>query len=227
MFGEKRVGAFKLKNLQGNNARFETARFVGKAIMVDDDATRVRFKEDDTFKSITGGGLSPVERKGVDGTEHRITSKMIINVNEMPIVNNAGAIKRRLHIIKTQAPVATAQEISKRNALFLEEDLENEIPRLATYAIEMYQKAVLEDLHVQNSIVDDIVAQDPFVTWHETLKPGLISASELYMSYTDFYDTKFASKSEDDKPMSNTAWGRKMANWNEKVITREGRFYKI
>lgn len=227
MFGEKRVGAFKLKNLQGNNARFETARFVGKAIMVDDDATRVRFKEDDTFKSITGGGLSPVERKGVDGTEYRITSKMIINVNEMPIFNNAGAIKRRLHIIKTQAPVATAQEISKRNALFLEEDLENEIPRLATYAIEMYQKAVLEDWHVQNSIVDDIVAQDPFVTWHETLKPGLISASELYMSYTEFYDTQFASKSEDDKPMSNTAWGRKMANWNEKMITRDGRFYKI
>lgn len=30
MFGSSRVGAFKLKNLQGNNARFETARFVGK-----------------------------------------------------------------------------------------------------------------------------------------------------------------------------------------------------
>lgn len=227
MFGEKRVGAFKLKNLQGNNARFETARFVGKSIMIDDDATRVRFKEDDTFKSITGGGLSPVERKGVDGTEYRITSKMIINVNEMPIFNNAGAIKRRLHIIKTQVPVATAAEIARRDALFTEEDLENEIPRLATYAIEMFQKAVREDWHVKNSIVDDIVAQDPFVTWHETLEPGLQKASDLYMDYTDFYDTKFASKNEDDKPMSVQSWGRKMANWNEKITTREGKFYKI
>ncbi|WP_349533973.1 DUF5906 domain-containing protein [Leuconostoc citreum] len=227
MFGEKRVGAFKLKNLQGNNARFETARFVGKSIMVDDDATRVRFKEDDTFKSITGGGLSPVERKGVDGTEYRITSKMIINVNEMPIFNNAGAIKRRLHIIKTQAPVATAKEIEIRNTLFSEDDLENEVPRLATYAIEMYQQAVIEDWHVEKSIVDDIVAQDPFITWHETLRPGLQKATELYQDYTDFYDTKFASKNEDDKPMSVQAWGRKMANWNEKITTREGKFYKI
>ena len=145
----------------------------------------------------------------------------------MPIFNNAGAIKRRLHIIKTQAPVATAKEINIRNALFLEEDLENEIPRLATYAIEMYQKAVLEDWHVENSIVDDIVAQDPFVTWHETLKPGLQRATDLYMDYTNFYDTKFASKNEDDKPMSTTAWGRKMANWNEKITTRDGKFYKI
>ncbi|MFP7242376.1 DUF5906 domain-containing protein [Pediococcus pentosaceus] len=225
MFGSARVGAFKLKNLQGNNARFETARFVGKSLMVDDDATKVRFREDDTFKSVTGGGLSPVERKGIDGTDYRITAKMIVNVNEMPIFNNSGAIKRRLHIIKTKAPIATAEEIRIRDVLFPEEKLQAEKPMLATYAIEQYQKAVKDDLQIVGNIADDIVALDPFERWRQTLLPGIRKSSKLYDEYFQYYNNM--DLAENDKPMTNTAWGRKMANWYEKLDKRDGKYYEI
>lgn len=225
MFGSSRVGAFKLKNLQGNNARFETARFVGKSLMVDDDATKVRFKEDDTFKSVTGGGLSPVERKGIDGTDFRITAKMIVNVNEMPIFNDSGAIKRRLHIIKTVAPVATANEIRKRDMLFPSSELERETPMLATYAIEQYQEAVKEDWQIIGNIADDIVALDPFEQWRQTLVPQLGKASDLYAEYEQFYMSLHLS--DTDTPMSKQAWGRKMINWYDKLRKPGALYYEI
>lgn len=229
MFGANRVGAFKLKNLQGNNARFETARFVGKSLMVDDDATRVRFKEDDTFKSITGGGLSPVERKGIDGTDYRITAKMIVNVNEMPVFNDSGAIKRRLHIIKTVAPVATADEIKMRDQLFPEDDLLKEVPMLATYAIEQYQEAVKQDWHIENNIVDDIVALDPYEQWRATLdhpnNQGERLSGELYDEYCDFYEN--LQLGENENPMSKQSFGRKMITRYERVNRRTGKYYVI
>ncbi|GAK32041.1 phage / plasmid primase, P4 [Weissella oryzae SG25] len=228
MFGANRVGAFKLKNLQGNNARFETAKFVNKAVMIDDDATRVRFKEDDVFKSVTGGGLSPIERKGVDGAEFKITAKMIINVNEMPIFNNAGAIKRRLHIVKTVAPAAdgNATEIAKRNSLFPEHELQKEVPRLATYAIEQYQEAVKSNLQIENNIVDDMVAIDPFIAWHDTLKPGEYAAKVLYDNYVEFYDVMYDFGPE-EKPMSERSFGRKMTQWHRKKRTNSGNQYVV
>lgn len=226
MFGSNRVGAFKLKNLQGQAARFETARFVGKSLMVDDDATKVRFKEDDVFKAVTGGGLSPVERKGVDGSEYRITAKMIINVNEMPVFNNGGAITRRLHIIKTVAPVATAAEIAERSKLFPVEKLDDEIPALATYAIEMYQKAVEEDWQIEGNIADDIVALDPFNAWFHTIKPGTYKSGDLYDNYAAFYEAlEFGGK--DDVPISKQAFGRKMANWADRINRPDSKYYKI
>lgn len=226
MFGANRVGAFKLKNLQGQGARFETARFVGKSLMVDDDATKVRFKEDDVFKAVTGGGLSPIERKGIDGSEYRITAKMIINVNEMPVFNNAGAITRRLHIIKTVAPVATAKEIEERNKLFPEEQLNAEIPMLATYAIEMYQKAVEDDWEIIGNIADDIVAVDPFLAWYHTVKPGEYKSGDLYDNYVEYYESlEFSGK--DDAPMSKQAFGRKMANWADRINRPDSKYYKI
>jgi hypothetical protein len=224
MFGEERVGAFKLKNLQGNNARFETARFIGKSVMIDDDATRVRFKEDDTFKSVTGGGLSPVERKGIDGTDYKITAKMIINVNEMPVFNNAGAIKRRLHIVKVEAPVATSREIEQRNVLFPPEDLQAEIPSLATYAIEQYQQAVKEDWQIIDNIADDIVATDPFVIWLETLEKGTFKSNDLYQNYVTSF---IITMGEEEKPMTLNGWGRKMVNYFKKIQKREGAYYVI
>jgi hypothetical protein len=229
MFGERRVGAFKLKNLQGNNARFETARFVGKSLMVDDDATKVRFKEDDVFKAVTGGGLSPVERKGIDGSEYRITAKMVINVNEMPVFNNAGAITRRLHIIKTVAPVATADEIKRRNEWFPEERLQAEIPMLATYAIEMFQKAVEADWEVVGNIAADIVALDPFLQWMKVVEHGKWKAADLYDNYADYFDSLKIDKmiGDDYEPMSRTAFGRKVSNWAQKVRESSGNFYFI
>lgn len=225
MFGEERTGAFKLKNLQGNNARFETARFVGKSLMVDDDASKVRFKEDDTFKSVTGGGLSPVERKGIDGTDFRITAKMLVNVNEMPTFNDSGAIKRRLHIVKTVAPVATAQEIERRDELFPSWKLDEEKPMLATYAIEQYQMAVAEDWQIYDNIADDIVALDPFSRWQQTLEQGERKASELYSEYEQYF--LGLNLGEDQKPMTMSAWGRKMANWYMKKKTMNGVMYVI
>lgn len=229
MFGSQRTGAFKLKNLQGGNARFETARFVGKSLMIDDDATRVRFREDDTFKSITGGGLSPVERKGIDGTDYRITAKMIVNVNEMPVFNDSGAIKRRLHIVKTVAPVATASERLKRDQMFPEYLLREEVPKLATYAIEQYQAAVEEDLQIEDNIVDDIVALDPFTQWVDTLRhsnnQGERKASELYSEYSDYY--LGLNLGEDERPMSTKAFGKKMAERYKRLLKRDGKFYLI
>lgn len=229
MFGSERVGAFKLKNLQGNNARFETARFVGKSLMVDDDASRVRFREDDTFKSITGGGLSPVERKGVDGTDYRITSKMIVNVNEMPTFNDSGAIKRRLHIIKTAAPVATASERQKRDGLFPEYKLREEIPMLATYAIEQYQEAVKDDWKIEDNIVDDIVALDPFTQWINVLSDvsyhGERKASDLYNNYSDYYEG--LNLGDNERPMSMQAFGKKMAERYKRVGKKDGKYYLI
>lgn len=225
MFGKDRVGAFKLKNLQGNNARFETARFVGKSLMVDDDASKVRFREDDTFKSVTGGGLSPVERKGIDGTDYKITAKMIINVNEMPTFNDSGAIKRRLHVVKTVAPVADTEEIMKREELFPTEKLLKETPMLATYAIEQYQDAVMEDWKIYNDIVDDIVALDPFSLWQRTLIKGERKASELYAEYEQYF--LGLNLGEDNQPMTMSAWGRKMVNWYTKKKTMQGMVYEI
>lgn len=225
LFGSQRVGAFKLKNIQGDKARFETARFVDKSLMIDDDASRARIKEDDTFKSVTGGGLSPIERKGIDGSEYKITAKMIINVNEMPIFNNAGAIKRRLHIIKTVAPFVDADEEKRRDELFPEEKLQDEIPSLATYAIEMYQKAKKEDWQIVGNIVDDIVATDPFVEWFGNLQQGTYKASELYDKFVEYYVSLDISK--DNDPMSTTAFGRKMANYANKKRLKEGAVYEV
>lgn len=225
MFGEKKVGAFKLENLQGGSARFETARFVDKSLMIDDDATKVRFKKDDVFKAVTGGGLTPIERKGIDGSEYQITAKMIINVNEMPIFNNAGAIKRRLHIIKTIAPFADFDEIKKRNEMFPEEQLEAEKPMLATYAIEMFQKAVREDWHIKDNIVDDILATDPFILWFNTLQKGEYKSGDLYKSYNAYFED--LSLGEESGSMSKNAFGRKMANYATRIEKMNGKFYRI
>lgn len=214
-----------MKNIQGDKARFETARFVDKSLMIDDDASRARIKEDDTFKSVTGGGLSPIERKGIDGSEYKITAKMIINVNEMPIFNNAGAIKRRLHIIKTVAPFVDADEEARRDELFPEEKLQNEIPSLATYAIEMYQKAKKEDWQIAGNIVDDIVATDPFAEWFGNLQPGTYRASDLYNMFVEYYTELGISDGHD--PMSKTAFGRKMANYANKKRRQEGVMYEV
>ena len=227
MFGERRIGAFKLKSLQGNTARFETARFVGKALMIDDDASEVYFNEDDVFKSVTGGGLSPVERKGVDGTDYKITAKIIANVNKMPKFKDAGAIKRRLHIIKTVAPIAdnNIAEIEKRGRLFPEYKLQEEIPRLATYAIETYQQAVKENWQINGSIVDDIVAQDPFNQWRQTIQEGEYSANGLYMSYCEFFEDLELPK--DEMPLTRNKFGREMSNWYTKKKTMNYTYYLI
>ncbi|QVV90846.1 DUF5906 domain-containing protein [Weissella tructae] len=232
MFGNNRIGAFKLKNLQGNNARFETARFVGKSLMIDDDASRVRFKEDDTFKSITGGGWSPVERKGIDGTDYRITAKMIVNVNEMPTFNDSGAIKRRLHIIKTVAPVVDGkpEEKSRRDQLFPEYKLQQEIPMLATYAIEQYQEAVKHNWTIEGNIVDDIVALDPFTQWvdkylSDPVYQGERKSNELYKQYCDYYDS--LKLGENERPMSSTAFGKKMSERYIGDKRRDGKYYFI
>jgi phage/plasmid-associated DNA primase len=225
MFGEKRVGAFKLESLQGNEAKFQTARFVDKSLMIDDDATKVRFNRDDVFKAVTGGGLTPIEHKGIDGSEYLITAKMIINVNEMPIFNNAGAIKRRLHIIKTQAPFASFEEIKKRNKLFPEDKLNEEKSMLATYAIEMFQKAVREDWHIKNDIVDDIVATDPFVLWFSEHEKGTFKFNELYKDFNAYFED--LSLGEESAPMSKNAFGRKMTNYATKVNKMDGKYYQI
>jgi phage/plasmid-associated DNA primase len=225
MFGEKRVGAFKLESLQGNEAKFQTARFVDKSLMIDDDATKVRFNRDDVFKAVTGGGLTPIEHKGIDGSEYLITAKMIINVNEMPIFNNAGAIKRRLHILKTQAPFASFEEIKKRNKLFPEDKLNEEKSMLATYAIEMFQKAVREDWHIKNDIVDDIVATDPFVLWFSEHEKGTFKFNELYKDFNAYFED--LSLGEESAPMSKNAFGRKMTNYATKVNKMDGKYYQI
>lgn len=225
LFGSNRIGAFKLKNLQNGKERFETSRFVDKSLMIDDDASGVQFKDDDVFKALSGGGLSPIERKGVDGSEYRVTAKMIINLNQMPVFNNSGAITRRLHIIKTVAPFASAEEIKMRDNLFPEDELMKEIPSLATFAIEMYQKAVEEDWDIIGNIADDIVATDPFVDWFKTMERGEYKGVELYERYVEHYH----GMEFDDKydPISKNSFGRKMANYATKINRRDGKYYKI
>lgn len=225
LFGSNRIGAFKLKNLQNGKERFETSRFVDKSLMIDDDASGVQFKDDDVFKALSGGGLSPIERKGVDGSEYRVTAKMIINLNQMPIFNNSGAITRRLHIIKTVAPFASAEEIKMRDNLFPEDKLMKEIPSLATFAIEMYQKAVEEDWEIIGNIADDIVATDPFVDWFKTMERGEYKGVELYERYVEHYH----GMEFDDKydPISKNAFGRKMANYATKIKRPDTTYYQI
>ncbi|MDR3241779.1 MAG: DUF5906 domain-containing protein [Lactobacillaceae bacterium] len=223
LFGEERVGAFKLKNLQGSSARFETSRFIGKAIMLDDDATKVRFKEDDIFKSVTGGGISPVERKGIDGTDYMITAKIIANVNEMPVFNSGGAVTRRLHILRTVAPVATKDEIEKRNQMFPDGLLQEEIPRLIPYTVEMFQKAYKEDWQILNDIAAEVVEDDPFEQWHKRIGSGTYRSTELYQGYVDEFNDMYPG--ENEQPMSIQKWGRQMANWNDSFKNRAGKFY--
>lgn len=225
LFGSQRIGAFKLKNLQNGKERFETSRFVDKSLMIDDDASGVQFKDDDVFKALTGGGLSPVERKGVDGSEYSVTAKMIINLNQMPVFNNSGAITRRLHIIKTIAPFASAEEKRNRDELFPEDKLMQEVPSLATYAIEMYQKAVKEDWQVVGNIADDIVATDPFVDWFKTMDSGEYKSGDLYDSYVQHYHSMDFDEKYD--PISKNAFGRKLANYATKVHRRDGKYYKF
>jgi len=100
-----------------------------------------------------------------------------------------------------------------------------ETPMLATYAIEQYQDAVMEDWKIYNDIVDDIVALDPFSLWQRTLIKGERKASELYAEYEQYF--LGLNLGEDNQPMTMSAWGRKMVNWYTKKKTMQGMVYEI
>jgi hypothetical protein len=96
---------------------------------------------------------------------------------------------------------------------------------LATYAIEMFQKAVREDWHIKNDIVDDIVATDPFVLWFSEHEKGTFKFNELYKDFNAYFED--LSLGEESAPMSKNAFGRKMTNYATKVNKMDGKYYQI
>ncbi|MGK4144496.1 hypothetical protein AB0X56_04315 [Weissella paramesenteroides] len=89
----------------------------------------------------------------------------------------------------------------------------------------MFQKAVREDWHIKDNIVDDILATDPFILWFNTLDKGEYKSGELYKSYNAYFED--LSLGEESGGMSKNAFGRKMANYATKIEKRDGKYYKI
>jgi P4 family phage/plasmid primase-like protien len=84
--------------------RFESARIVGKRLVIFDD-TDPHAGDVQAFLSLTGGAAMEAERKGVDSFSFQPEALVVMTANKPPFLQSHDGLKRRTRVVNCHKPV--------------------------------------------------------------------------------------------------------------------------